>query len=55
MKKIKDLKLTNLAKKELEEKEMKALKGGDDFCGDKCGKVKPVKASAAAFWEGEFA
>lgn len=54
MKKIKKLNLIELSKKELEAKEMKVLKGGD-YCDDKCGKEKPVKASAAAFWKAEFA
>lgn len=53
MKKIKKIKLIELSKEELEEREMKILKGGD-YCDDKCGTVSPSHASSSGWWKGHF-
>lgn len=49
MKKIKCIKLSELSKSELKEKQMKVLKGGNE-CRDKCGTISPVIGSAYGEW-----
>lgn len=53
MKKLKKLKLSELSKAELEKRQMKVLKGGDD-CGGKCGTVRPPSGSTTKDWHGYF-
>ena len=40
MKKIKKLTFSEMSKKQLDEKQLKTIKGGD-YCTDKCGSVYP--------------
>lgn len=49
MKQLKKLKLTELSKAELEKRQMKVLKGGDD-CSGKCGTSKPPSGSTTQGW-----
>lgn len=49
MKKIKCIKLSELSKSELKEKQMKVLKGGNE-CRNKCGTISPVIGSAYGEW-----
>ena len=53
MKQIKKLKLSELSKKELKERDMKVLKGGD-ICHSNCGTVSPTLASSSEFWHEYF-
>lgn len=53
MKKIKRLTLIEMSKKELNSKQMKQVKGGDD-CTDKCGTSSYVIGSVYANWMSHF-
>jgi natural product precursor len=53
MKKIKKLKLSELSKRELEDRDMKALKGGN-FCQSNCGTISPTLESSSGFWRQYF-
>lgn len=53
MKRVKMLKLSELSKKELNDRQLKELKGGD-YCGDKCGTSSSVSAEKAPWWRGYF-
>lgn len=53
MKRIKKLKLSELSKKELSQKQMTAIKGGN-YCRDKCGTSTPAIGSAYGEWVGYF-
>ncbi|NBH88249.1 TIGR04149 family rSAM-modified RiPP [Parabacteroides distasonis] len=53
MKQVKKLKLSELSKKELNERQLKELKGGD-YCRDKCGTSSPTIGSAYGEWTAYF-
>lgn len=53
MKKIKKLKLNELSKEELNERQMKVLKGGD-ICHSNCGTISPTLADSSGFWHRYF-
>lgn len=53
MKKIKKLTFTEMSKKQLDEKQLKALKGGD-YCIDKCGTSGSTRSSVYPGWMAEF-
>lgn len=53
MKQVKKLKLSELSKKELNERQLKELKGGD-YCDDKCGTNSSVHGGTSSWWKGYF-
>ena len=53
MRKIEKLKLSNLSKRELENRELKKLKGGD-ICSVNCGTVTPTLADSNKQWHSYF-
>lgn len=53
MKRVKMLKLSELSKKELNDRQLKELKGGD-YCSDKCGTDDFIKADKENWWNGYF-
>ena len=53
MKKIERLRLSNLSKQKVENREMKQLKGGFG-CNDKCGTITPSLAEALNLWFAYF-
>lgn len=53
MKKIKRLKLNELSNRELKEREMKILKGGNQ-CRDKCGTIDPPIGYGYGTWVSYF-
>lgn len=56
MKKIRSLKLNELSKRELDERELKELKGlrGSSECDAKCGTLEPTLGSTYGFWVSYF-
>lgn len=53
MMKIEKLRLSNLSKRELENRELKQLKGGD-ICSVNCGTVTPTLADSNKAWNKYF-
>lgn len=53
MKRVKKLKLSELSKKELNDRQLKELKGGD-ICNSNCGTVSPTLGSSGGFWHQYF-
>ena len=53
MKKIKKLTFSEMSKKQLDEKQLKTIKGGD-YCTDKCGTSSSVIGSVYPGWQSLF-
>ena len=55
MKQLKRLSLTELSDRELKDRQMNLLKGGDNiYCVEKCGYITPPYESTAKNWDRLF-
>ena len=55
MKQLKRLSLTELSDRELKDRQMNMLKGGDNiYCTQKCGTQTPPQSDAKPKWESLF-
>ena len=55
MKQLKKLSLTELSDRELKDRQMNLLKGGDNvYCVEKCGYITPPHDTAAKNWDHLF-